>query len=1081
MQMITHSDIQALFTRTIYNRGKTYYNQARVVDLYQDGGEHHWHGEVMGSSIYHVDVTLHDHKMNAYCDCPAFDKYGECKHLVAVLLEIADEMEKEKEKIEAANSMAVYDRLLTPRPPQRAENETARQMIQLFSVLQSMPDSTSKSFKRELLQTEYRIKTFGPFLSIEMKVGTGRLYVVKDLKRFIEHINHQEEMVFTKHFSYNPAEHEFSEEDLEVLQILYEITKSDQFYQSQYYSYGRTSSERELLIPPVFADQLLELLQHRNCAVEENRRIIGQLELAEHETPFSFQLNKEQPGVYILNFDQLKESSYLREYKYLMNGNKFYKLSHTQSIVVSELLRIMEYNRNNTVTVDAGQMEPFVSHVLPELKKIGDLHISEAVSDEIIDRPLEARLLIDYAEDRLKASLEFHYGDQVVHPFHKGSSGKTSDGILMREVEKENEIIHFLEQAEFQINEKELYLEAEEDIFHFLFNILPQMKEKAEILLSDQALRLIRGEHQQPKIEVDIEESENFLEVNFDMEDISEDEIRDVIQSVVERKTYHRLSDGSFLSLEQDGFSSISRLFKELDLSDKDVKDGSVQLPVLRSLQVEEVMADGPKTKFKRKFRELIHAIKHPDESDYPLPTGLEARLRDYQYVGFQWLKGLSSYGLGGILADDMGLGKTLQSIAYLLSEKEERKGQSFKALVVSPSSLVYNWKNEFEKFAPSMHIRVISGTKTEREALLEDISDVDVLITSYQLLRQDLSLYRDQTFSVMILDEAQAIKNDATKTARAVKSVAAARRFALSGTPIENSLDELWSIFDAVLPGLFPAKRFFKQWSQEKVSRISRPFILRRVKQDVLNELPEKIEHVHTCELTDDQKRLYLGYLERIQGETRQVLEEEGLQKGRIKILAGLTRLRQLCCHPSLFIENYEGDSGKLSELLDLVDTALENGQRMLIFSQFSSMLSMIRDELESHGKEVFYLDGQTPSKTRVQMAERFNRGEKDIFLISLKAGGTGLNLTGADTVVLFDLWWNPAVEDQAAGRAHRMGQKKVVQVFRLITRGTIEEKIHKLQQKKKELIENVIQPGETMLSSLNEEDIKELLGMEK
>lgn len=378
------------------------------------------------------------------------------------------------------------------------------------------------------------------------------------------------------------------------------------------------------------------------------------------------------------------------------------------------------------------------------------------------------------------------------------------------------------------------------------------------------------------------------------------------------------------------------------------------------------------------------------------------------------------------------------------------------------------------------MNVRVISGTKQERENLLKDTSGFDVLVTSYQLLRQDLEYYHGQTFSVMILDEAQAIKNDATKTARAVKSVSAGKRFALSGTPIENSLDELWSIFDAVLPGLFPAKRFFKQWPQEKVSRICRPFILRRVKQDVLHELPEKIEHVHTCELTDDQKKLYLGYLERIQGETKQVLEEEGLQKGRMKILAGLTRLRQLCCHPSLFLENYEGGSGKLTELLELVQHSLENRQRILIFSQFSSMLKKIRKQLEARGKDVFYLDGQTPSKDRVYMTERFNRGEKDIFLISLKAGGTGLNLTGADTVILYDLWWNPAVEDQAAGRAHRMGQKNVVQVFRMITRGTIEEKIHKLQQKKKALIENVIQPGETMLSSLSEEEIKELLEME-
>lgn len=259
----------------------------------------------------------------------------------------------------------------------------------------------------------------------------------------------------------------------------------------------------------------------------------------------------------------------------------------------------------------------------------------------------------------------------------------------------------------------------------------------------------------------------------------------------------------------------------------------------------------------------------------------------------------------------------------------------------------------------------------------------------------------------------------------------------------------------------------------------MSRPFILRRIKQDVLTELPDKIESVNHSELTKDQKQLYLGYLEKIQGEAASAISSEGFQKSRMKILAGLTRLRQLCCHPSLFIEGYEGESGKLNQLLEMVETARQNGQRILIFSQFSSMLKIIREEMNAMGEDVFYLDGQTPSKHRVDMVDRFNDGEKNIFLISLKAGGTGLNLTGADTVILYDLWWNPAVEEQATGRAHRMGQKKVVQVYRLITKGTIEEKIHALQQRKRELIENVIQPGETNFTSLSENEIRELLNV--
>jgi SNF2 family DNA or RNA helicase len=342
-----------------------------------------------------------------------------------------------------------------------------------------------------------------------------------------------------------------------------------------------------------------------------------------------------------------------------------------------------------------------------------------------------------------------------------------------------------------------------------------------------------------------------------------------------------------------------------------------------------------------------------------------------------------------------------------------------------------------------------------------------------------DFELYKDKGFDTLILDEAQAIKNHLTQTAKLVKKINAVKRFALSGTPIENSLDELRSIFDAILPGFFQNQQSFRQLSQEHIARVVRPFILRRMKQDVLKELPEKIETVHHSELTKEQKELYIGYLQKIQQETIQSLQIDGFEKSRIKILAGLTRLRQLCCHPSLFLENYEGSSGKLEQFMEIAGNYLENGKRLLVFSQFTGMLQIIREQMDQADIRYFYLDGQTPSKERVEMANRFNNGDKEVFLVSLKAGGSGLNLTGADTVFLYDLWWNPAVEEQAAGRAHRIGQKNSVQVIRLITRGTIEEKIYELQQRKRELIDKVIQPGETILSSLTEQELREILAI--
>ncbi|MBP5651788.1 MAG: DEAD/DEAH box helicase, partial [Lachnospiraceae bacterium] len=491
-------------------------------------------------------------------------------------------------------------------------------------------------------------------------------------------------------------------------------------------------------------------------------------------------------------------------------------------------------------------------------------------------------------------------------------------------------------------------------------------------------------------------------------------------------------------------------------------------------------------------FVKLIDNIRNAENEVFELPDGINATLRGYQEVGYRWLMTLAKNCLGGILADDMGLGKTLQTIVYMKAVKQRTSGGDNPAhfLIVCPSSIVYNWMDEISNFCPDMKAVVVTGAPPDRKALIESYADYDVVITSYPLMRRDVALYRKILFETIFLDEAQFIKNAASLNAQSVKLLRAEHRFALTGTPIENSLSELWSIFDFIMPNFLMAhSRFAARYEKpiiagdtevlESLNTRIRPFIMRRMKKDVLKELPGKLEEKMIATMTEEQKKVYLSYLSQIRTDLFGEINQNGIEKSQIKILAALTRLRQICCHPGTFIENYNGGSGKLELLMTQLDNAIANGHRTLVFSQFTSMLEIIRKELDTREIKYFYLDGQTDPEDRLDMAKRFNAGECDVFLISLKAGGTGLNLIGADTVIHYDPWWNPAVEDQATDRAYRIGQTSNVYVLKLLTRNSVEENIYKLQQKKKELSDSVIQSKEVFINLLTREELEDIFSM--
>ena len=434
--------------------------------------------------------------------------------------------------------------------------------------------------------------------------------------------------------------------------------------------------------------------------------------------------------------------------------------------------------------------------------------------------------------------------------------------------------------------------------------------------------------------------------------------------------------------------------------------------------------------------------------------------------------------------------GKTLQVIAVILEDKKEET-RKLPSIVVSPSSLTLNWKNEIEKFAPSLKSIVIRGSLRERKNLIEKISENDVVITSYDLLKRDIDLYieKNLNFRYIIADEAQYIKNSNTQNAKSLKDLQGETRFALTGTPIENSLAELWSIFDYIMPGyLFGYAKFkreyetriVKEQDEETMKRLKtmiEPFILRRTKAQVLTELPDKTITVMKNEMEGEQEKIYLSYMAQTKKEIMQEIETQGFEKSQIKILSLLTRLRQICCHPALFIENYKGESSKLTQALELIENAIEADHKILLFSTYTSMFDIIEKELQNRNIEYYKLTGSTKVDERIKMVDDFNKNPNiKIFLISLKAGGTGLNLTGADLVIHYDPWWNISAENQATDRAYRIGQKNNVQVYKLITKNSIEEKINELQEKKAALIDDVLDTNQTFINKLSKDDIMNL-----
>lgn len=574
-----------------------------------------------------------------------------------------------------------------------------------------------------------------------------------------------------------------------------------------------------------------------------------------------------------------------------------------------------------------------------------------------------------------------------------------------------------------------------------------------------------------PNITLDISQSRNgYMSMKLDIDGVDSNEYREIFSSYKNNNRLYRMKNGAYLDLKDN---ALEQAFKLIDILNIYNDFDNMKIPNNKAIYLEKLIEDEDLS-FVNGSKYVSNVVKKFDKvksKNYEVPKDLNATLRDYQVSGFEFFKTLSDYQFGGILADEMGLGKTIQTIAFLLSNKDK------KSIVITPTALIYNWKNELEKFAPTLKVGLLHAAKSEREKILDNIDNYDVILTTYTTYKNDIDKYKNINFDYCIIDEAQNIKNPDAIITKAIKNVNAKVRFALTGTPIENNLMELWSIFDFIMPGYLYNKSKFKSIfvNNDKniieLKNLIKPFILRRTKKEVITELPDKIEQKIIIDLEKEHKRAYKGYVNLI---TRKIKENN---QDNITVFSYLTKLRQLCLSPELMVKNYQGKNSKLDVLINIINDSSD--EKILVFSQFTKVLEVIGKRLNEENISYSYLDGKTSAKDRVKLVEEFNTNNNKVFLISLKAGGTGLNLTSANIVVHFDPWWNPAVEDQASDRAHRIGQKNVVNVIKLIAKDTAEERVINLQETKKELIEDVINgnlDNSSTLKNLSKDDIIDL-----
>lgn len=928
-------------------------------------------------------------------------------------------------------------------------------------------------------------------LKVEFKIGNKQLTKINNLPDFFERMLNREKYKYNNVLEFIHEENAFEEQSRPLLKFLLkyaEIIKYANDVNNNYAYYGRNFNVNNVVLSNTGLDELFEILKGKTVEFE-TKTGERKIQFIDEPIDIKFILEKSDENTYCLtpNIDVYGyDIFYGKNYSYFLIDNKMHKCLPKVENRNLELLEVYKKNYTQSIIFNENNLRNFFAIVVPKIKDNFEIkNIDKEQIEKYMPKDLYVKIFLDYNEKGyIVADVKFCYGNVEFNPIKNVNLEITRNAI------QENEVLDTFVQTGFMLDSANarLVLANDEKIYNFLSKEIEDYMKKFEVLVAEDFKKKDIKKIKIKSIGVKIEN--NLLDINLGDFKFNIYEIKDIINKYKLRKKFYRLKDGTYISLEKNSsLDFLENLTDNIEIEDENVEENSIKLPIYRALYLEKIFKNMPNTNIQKNeyYKNMISQIEDRQiDLSTKIPPKLNAELRTYQKIGYKWLRTLEQYKMGGILADDMGLGKTIQLLAVILSYVQKNKENVKPSIIICPSSLALNWYNEIQKFTPTLKALVISDDYLERKRKIEEIGKYQVIITSYDSLKRDIDLYENYCFKYVVADEAQYIKNNNTKNSKAIKTINAETKFALTGTPIENSLSELWSIFDFIMPGyLYKYKKFkelyetpiIKEQNEDVMNKLKKqiePFVLRRTKGEVLTELPDKTVTILNNEMSEEQYNIYMSYMAQARKEIMSQIDINGFEKSQIKILSLLMRLRQICCHPKLFLREYEGESSKLNQCIEIIQDAVLGGHKILLFSSYTSMFEIIEEKLKNIGVKYLKLTGQTKVGERIELVDKFNTDENiKVFLISLKAGGTGLNLTGADMVIHYDPWWNLSAENQATDRTYRIGQKRNVQVYKLITKNSIEEKIYELQQKKAKLIDNMLSTDATFINKLSKDDI--------